>query len=149
MWSDQRSRTPIHIMRNSSEGVERIHPNTQEDHAWRSIHRHKGVTCPTVSEQTLKTGNSIGHILDETILHKVWTAHCTHLFDKKQRSVQDIINQIQAELKEQITISFNSNRTDVSKQMLTWRHKDILCTLHVNHQLVFKFNINNNSNTLI
>ena len=76
------------------------------------------------------------------ILHKVWLARCARPFDKTQKSAHDIIHQIQTEIKQRITISFNSTRTDISKQMFTWRHNDILFTLDENDQLVFKFNIN-------
>ena len=65
MWPDRRSRTSVHNMQNSAEGVERIHPNTQDDPTWRSFHRHQSTTSPTASEQTPKMGNSVGHIPDE------------------------------------------------------------------------------------
>ena len=80
--------------------------------------------------------------LMKMILHKIWRARCISLFDKIQSSAQDIIQQIQTELRQRITISFHSNRSDISKQMLIWRHKDILCTLSENNKLIFRFHIN-------
>ena len=87
--------------------------------------------------------------LMKMILHKVWLARCARLFDKNQRSVQDIINQIYAELKHRIKISFSSNRPAVSKQMCTWRYKDILCTLDESNHLVFKFRGNNKNQQML
>ena len=57
-----------------------------------------------------KRATQLATYLMKMILHKVWIASCTRLFDKKQRLAQDIINQIQTELKQRIMISFNSNR---------------------------------------
>ena len=81
--------------------------------------------------------------LMKMILHKLWTTRCARLFDRKQVSVQDTINQIKTELKQRISISFNSTRTDISKHMSTSRHKDILYALDKNNQLDFKFDTKN------
>ena len=92
-----------------------------------------------------KRATLLATYLMKTILHEIWIACCISLFDKKQLSAQDIIQQIQTKLKQRITISFNSNRSDISKQMLIWRHKDILCTLSENNKLILRFHTNHNS----
>ena len=92
-----------------------------------------------------KRTNLLATYLMKMILHKIWKARCISLFDKKQLTAQDIIQQIQTELKQRITISFNSTRSDISKQMLIWRHKNILCTMSENNKLVFRFHTSHNS----
>ena len=97
-----------------------------------------------------KRATNLVTYLMKMILYKLWTTRCTHLFEKKhvsakQVSAQNTINQIKTELKQRITISFISTRTDIYKHMFTWRHNDILCTLDRNNQLVFKFDTNNNN----
>ena len=92
-----------------------------------------------------KRATLLATYLMKMILHKIWRARCISLFDKKQLSARDIIQQIQTELRQCITISFYSNRSDISKQMLVWRHKDILCTLSENNKLIFRFHLNHNS----
>ena len=56
-----------------------------------------------------KRATQLATYLMRMILHKLWIARCTRLFDKKQRLAEDIIRQIKAELKQRTTLSFNTN----------------------------------------
>ena len=89
---------------------------------------------------TLDTLKDVLINLIKMTLHKLWVSRCAYLFDKKHILLaEDIIAQIKEEVKRRISISFNSQRIEVLKQMFTWRHKDIRCTLDNNNQLVNKF----------
>ena len=94
-----------------------------------------------------KRAANLATYLMKMILHKLWTTRCAHPFDRRQVSAQDTINQIKTELKQRISITFNSTRTDISKHMSTWRHQEVLCTLDTNNQLVFKFDTKKNQPT--
>ena len=86
-----------------------------------------------------KLPTNLAQYLIKMILHKMWVSRCACLFDRKLTSAEDIIAQIKAEVKRRISLVFNSQNTDVTRQMVTWHHRDVLCTLGDNNLLVYKF----------
>ena len=78
---------------------------------------------------------SVSCLLEKSIFRKAIRHEILHVFSIKKTGVSaSTINQIKIEFerRQRISISFNSNRTDISKHMFTWRHNDNLRTLDKN-----------------